>query len=643
MWIPVWAPLRWRRWNRTNVPPFWRAVAAAGLLAGLLLLHDRTAVMAFPSLATHLQSNGAPPGCTELITNGGFETVGESWVIASSVRPAEYTNMVVHQGQRAMRLGVVDLPNIESESAVAQTVTLPDNASSIVLSFHHYPLYDDTPGPGDLQFVDLFNAFSNQFVGRALSEQSNARQWLFKQYDLTVLAGQQVRLVLAVNNDGIEGRTAMYVDDVSILACGATVTPTELPTATPTTAATATAPPLTLTPTSTATPAPTMPPATATMPPPFMCPDGATPTDLIVDGGFESGSAWIFGEDPVPPRYTSEQVFSGARAVLLGNPPDTGAANQVTYSSIRQLVTIPHDAVSAQLRWQRFPRSQETPSDAPGRQQDRQDVIALSAQLQTIDILQRERRDDGGWSEDTFHFPIDFFRGRRIYIYFNAFNDGNGARTWIFLDDVRLLVCLPSTAAHPPAPKPTPYTAPTIVGKTAAGAPPIVVLTAAVVPASTQSPASTLIPPTPTEALAAPAATATPTLLPITTLPATSPSAVAPNLRIITPGTPPRLATPQATAPPATPPPTAIRPTETASAVKPVATTAIAPSNVSSGPPSDRSSGAAPDETSLFDRLGTVAVLIFILAIIGLLSLGVTQVVRAAAPASARSNGKSQQ
>lgn len=33
------------------------------------------------------------------------------------------------------------------------------------------------------------------------------------------------------------------------------------------------------------------------------------------------------------------------------------------------------------------------------------------------------------------------------YLYFNVLNDGNGLRTWMFLDDVQLLVCYGSAAA----------------------------------------------------------------------------------------------------------------------------------------------------------------------------------------------------
>ncbi|HXF63243.1 MAG TPA: hypothetical protein VNK95_16570, partial [Caldilineaceae bacterium] len=96
---------------------------------------------------------------------------------------------------------------------------LPADATSIVLSFRYYPLYESTPGPGDLQYVDIYTVDPPRFAGRALGAQLNDRTWRITDYDLTSLAGQQVRLVFAVNNDGVEGRTAMYVDNVSVMAC----------------------------------------------------------------------------------------------------------------------------------------------------------------------------------------------------------------------------------------------------------------------------------------------------------------------------------------------------------------------------------------------------------------------------------------
>ena len=77
------------------------------------------------------------------------------------------------------------------------------------------------------------------------------------------------------------------------------------------------------------------------------------------NGGFETDASWVFGLDPVPGRYVGDPRNSGLRSVLLGNPPDSGVADQNSYSSIRNLVTIPGDASTVFLRWATWERTQE--------------------------------------------------------------------------------------------------------------------------------------------------------------------------------------------------------------------------------------------------------------------------------------------
>jgi hypothetical protein len=57
-----------------------------------------------------------------------------------------------------------------------------------------------------------------------LFRSANREQWLMGQYDLTPFAGQTVQLFFGVNNDGIDGRMAMVVDNVTVSACSAGAT-----------------------------------------------------------------------------------------------------------------------------------------------------------------------------------------------------------------------------------------------------------------------------------------------------------------------------------------------------------------------------------------------------------------------------------
>jgi uncharacterized repeat protein (TIGR01451 family) len=123
--------------------------------------------------------------------------------------------------------------------------------------------------------------------------------------------------------------------------------------------------------------------------------------------------------------------------VQLGIPPELGVVE--SYSSIRQWITIPPNTSTVTLRWWQWAFSDEGPNNNPNNNQDRLDVIALSPGGDPIRILQRVRRHDGGWQP--VMLDVTEMAGKSFYLYFNLYNDGNPARSWIFLDNMMLQVC----------------------------------------------------------------------------------------------------------------------------------------------------------------------------------------------------------
>src|SRR5690606_36307398 len=67
------------------------------------------------------------------------------------------------------------------------------------------------------------------------------------------------------------------------------------------------------------------------------------------------------------------------------------------------------------------------------------DVILLAPGLKTLKIIQRVRGNENTWQPS--EADLTEFIGQSFYIYFNVYNDGNPARTWMFLDSVSLEVC----------------------------------------------------------------------------------------------------------------------------------------------------------------------------------------------------------
>lgn len=212
----------------------------------------------------------------------------------------------------------------------------------------------------------------------------------------------------------------------------------ETPTFTPTPTTQTSTPTPTGTATATGTPTPTrhVPPKPTHHPPQPPQPPASCP-NVLVNGDFESDYGWEFGKDPVPGKYTSFPVHSGGRAVQLGITPESGRTPVYSYSSIRQQVSVPPNA-TVQLRWWHHHRTELPELNSTNNTQDRQEVILLHPNGDTLRVLQRVRRNDAGWQQSVL--DLTEYAGQTFVLYFNVINYGSG-RTWTFIDDVELIVC----------------------------------------------------------------------------------------------------------------------------------------------------------------------------------------------------------
>lgn len=532
------------------------------------------------------------PGCLNLIEGGDFEQFNPSWQVIASTRPPMYANeQTFNNSLQSMRLGNgLEALNVESVSEVRyKPLLLPYGATRIILRFLYYPLYEAAPG-ADLQQADLFDATTDQLLGSLLNSQEDSRTWKARDFDLTLFAGRSVSLRFRVRNDGSAGRTLMYIENVELEYCAQNPLPTYTPTGLPTPSST----PL---PTNTPTGLPTTAtPLTATTTPIIVTSVPLPPEDpncpnVLVNGTFEGVDGWHFGEDPVPPLYVSGFFQEGARSVLLGNPPEN-PTNVVTFSSIRQLVTLPFTNGPIQLRWWRLLRTAQP--GTPTSTTDRQDLILLSPNLKPIQILRRELRNDGIWQEDVV--DLTAYRGQTLYIYFNAFNDANTTRTWMYLDNVRLRVCggvAPTLAV-------TPLVMPVAPVVTTSVAP-------LVLPTPLPTLTATLLPlPSPTITATVAVALAAPLSVPMDS----------PTETLTVPPTPTNNVLPLPTLPTQTvvgsPTVLAVAPTDTAATIP----TAVTPIAVVSQRP------------LWVDRLGAVAVLVSILVVIGFIVAAIINLFR---------------
>lgn len=205
---------------------------------------------------------------------------------------------------------------------------------------------------------------------------------------------------------------------------------------------------------------PTVTPTPATPVP--TVPAGCT-FDTIQNGGFEVDGFWLFGDSPVLPAYISTVTRTPLRSMRLGIDPAMGGGvqNHKAFSSIRQPFQVPMTASIAQLRWWNFYRTEEGQTDSPGIAEDKQQVVLLNPDLTTVAVLRSVRRNTGIWQEELV--DLTPYRGRPLLLYFNVYNDGNGLRTWQYLDDVVVVACHPETTATPFGPTDVPTQFPTMV------------------------------------------------------------------------------------------------------------------------------------------------------------------------------------
>jgi hypothetical protein len=452
----------------------WLAATFATLTAISIFMTCTTAVAAPAQIPARYQtSTPVPLGCTELIRNGNFETLFDAWVLSSGPRPPQYVSppRPVFAGSRSMQVGIVDLPNVFSDSFVFQDVTLPSGPQIITVSFHYYPQFTSAPSPTAVQYARVEQP-AGGLLASLLNVQSNSQTWIPVVQDISSLAGQTVRLKFGAFNDGANGSMAMWLDNVSILVCP--VAPTATATWTPTPTWT---PPPFITPLPPLTPPGGACPGQITNPCVVGLPAGSICQDFVYNGGFEAPDAgtcfkngasvgnWCLGEDPVPPAL-SGPPYKGGRSARLGISPNLGipAPGVETFSSVRQLIDIPANANFACLTWYHQNGSEEGQNLCPGPGQDRQDVILLYPDNETAAILYRTRTTEGTWVGEQRNMIQ--YAGQPLQLYFNVFNDGAGGRTWQFIDDVVLQVCYPPptptpTATHTPLPTHTPTPTPT--------------------------------------------------------------------------------------------------------------------------------------------------------------------------------------
>ncbi len=159
--------------------------------------------------------------CSDLLPNGSFER-DTNWNVPSGENKAEpvaYSLDQAYSGTRSMRIGLIPGDkNGAAHRVLRQKVILPKNLKSATLRFWLFPTSTDTQKNGDAQMLLILDQELKE-KERPVSLHSNERIWQPFKLDLSKYAGQTFWLYFEVYNDGKDGVTGMYLDDISLQVC----------------------------------------------------------------------------------------------------------------------------------------------------------------------------------------------------------------------------------------------------------------------------------------------------------------------------------------------------------------------------------------------------------------------------------------
>lgn len=175
----------------------------------------------------------------------------------------------------------------------------------------------------------------------------------------------------------------------------------------------------------------------------------------LLNGDVERSEGWQMPATPATADYSTTQAHSGSRSIHMGI---TGSPNHLAYSSARQKVTIPADALSASADFwlytvstsavTAFPLTDNVQSAAWGNllprplDGDAQYVLVLDQNLNVLETLLWHLDNTAAWQQ--YIFDLSDYIGQTIWLHFGVYNDGSGGITAMYLDDASLTACEPS-------------------------------------------------------------------------------------------------------------------------------------------------------------------------------------------------------
>ncbi len=156
----------------------------------------------------------------------------------------------------------------------------------------------------------------------------------------------------------------------------------------------------------------------------------AQSTQLIQNGGFETGTLanWTAGGVYLP-FTTTVQKHSGTYSAQLGASSGSEPNGD---SSLYQAITIPSTATKATLTFWYWPSTTDTIT------YDWQEAQLQNSSGATLAQIMKVASNTQVWTQVTY--DLTTYKGQTIRVYFNDHQDGFGDLTYMYLDDVSVTV-----------------------------------------------------------------------------------------------------------------------------------------------------------------------------------------------------------
>jgi hypothetical protein len=158
-----------------------------------------------------------PTGYSERLLNNSFEN-SNGWYIPVTAYSARYSGLLHKTGVRSMQTGITNpWHNRYSYSDFGQYTAIPGFVSSAVLKFWVYRQSNDWYG-SDKQYLLVLDNWGNWIDTLLWNTSVNYASWTEIPINVTYLRGLPfpIRLQFGTYNNGWNGVTSMFVDDVTL-------------------------------------------------------------------------------------------------------------------------------------------------------------------------------------------------------------------------------------------------------------------------------------------------------------------------------------------------------------------------------------------------------------------------------------------